>query len=133
MSETINPTPDKLIGRGRVIEMTGLSRSTIARRQAAGMFPAIVKIGGRALFSLREVLEWVAEAKAGRADDPWSRRREDRVRQAELDEQARVAHQLIVKQLDDLAHAPRQAKPRRPYGLGIPVGCLEAGPSIAKD
>ena len=101
----MNPLPDKLISRSRAAEITGLSPRTILRWGKAGLFPAPVKIGRLVRYSLREILQFIDELKAGRGETPWARRREDR-------EHARVEHQLRLEELENLRTAPR-ALPRR--------------------
>jgi predicted DNA-binding transcriptional regulator AlpA len=101
----VNQLPDKLISRSRAAELTGLSTRTLLRWGKVGLFPAPVKIGRLVRYSLREILEFIDELKAGRGETPWERRREDR-------EHARVEHVLRLEQLEQLRTAPR-ALPRR--------------------
>jgi len=100
MTDTQRAPADKLVGRGRAVEISGLSRSTIARYERLGLFPERVKIGRRALWSLRDLFEWVAEQLANRGESPWGRRRVER-------EQQRIEHELAVERLEALRTAPR--------------------------
>jgi len=60
-NERTNP-PIRFLRLPEVIERTGLSRSTIYVRLAAGCFPRPVALGGRAVGWIEaEIEEWVAE------------------------------------------------------------------------
>jgi len=60
-SERTNP-PTRFLRLPEVMERTGLSRSTIYVRVAAGSFPRPVALGGRAVGWIEaEIEEWVAE------------------------------------------------------------------------
>ncbi len=60
-SERTN-SPTRFLRLPEVMERTGLSRSTIYVRVAAGSFPRPVALGGRAVGWIEaEVEEWVAE------------------------------------------------------------------------
>ena len=69
-SERTNP-PTRFLRLPEVMERTGLSRSTIYVRLAAGCFPRPVALGSRAVGWIEvEVEEWVAERIAeSRLDD----------------------------------------------------------------
>lgn len=55
-----DPPRDRLIRVDEVIELTGLSRTTLWRRERAGDFPARRRLGANSVaWSEREVLEWV--------------------------------------------------------------------------
>ena len=59
--ERTNP-PTRFLRLPEVMERTGLSRSTIYVRLAAGCFPRPVALGGRAVGWIEaEIEEWVAE------------------------------------------------------------------------
>ncbi len=61
MEQKTNP-PIRFLRLPEVMERTGLSRSTIYVRVAAGRFPRPVALGGRAVGWIEaEVDEWVAE------------------------------------------------------------------------
>ena len=60
-NERTNP-PTRFLRLPEVMERTGLSRSTISVRLAAGRFPRPVALGGRAVGWIEaEIEEWVAE------------------------------------------------------------------------
>ncbi len=60
-NERTNP-PTRFLRLPEVMERTGLSRSTIYVRLAAGRFPRPVALGGRAVGWIEaEIEEWVAE------------------------------------------------------------------------
>ncbi len=60
-NESTNP-PTRFLRLPEVMERTGLSRSTIYVRVAAGCFPRPVALGGRAVGWIEaEVEEWVEE------------------------------------------------------------------------
>ncbi|WP_078757939.1 helix-turn-helix transcriptional regulator [Novilysobacter spongiicola] len=69
---------DRLIRLPAVVAMTGLSRSKIYRRVAAGSFPPQTRLGPRtSAWCFHEVSAWINERIAER-DAPrssWSRRR----------------------------------------------------------
>ena len=62
-----NHTPQtRLLRMPTVCEITGLSKSSITKRAAAGTFPAPVKIGERAIaWDAAKVQAWVAEKLRG--------------------------------------------------------------------
>jgi predicted DNA-binding transcriptional regulator AlpA len=96
---------DKLISRRRAAELVGVTPRTLMRWEKAGLFLAPVSIGRLVRYSLRELLQFVDDLKAGRGETPWSRRREQR-------EHARLEHELRLAQLEQFRTAPR-APPRR--------------------
>jgi prophage regulatory protein len=52
---------DKFVRLGQVMEMTGLSRSSIYAYMAAGTFPAAVNIGQRSVAWIeQDLVEWIA-------------------------------------------------------------------------
>ena len=58
----------KLIRKNTVIEITGLSKSSIYDRMNAGQFPKSVPLGGRSVAWVEsEVIEWV-EAQIAHRD-----------------------------------------------------------------
>ena len=53
--------PDRLIRLTEVMDLTGLSRSTLYRKKRAGSFPESVELGERVVgWWQSEVLEWMA-------------------------------------------------------------------------
>jgi prophage regulatory protein len=68
-------TPTKFLRRPEVEKITGLPRSSIYERMAAGTFPRPVPLGDRAVAWLEaEVIEWQRRRIAER-DRPAKRRR----------------------------------------------------------
>lgn len=51
--------PRRLLTRRQVEEKTGLTKSTIYERVAAGTFPCPVKVGSRSLWPEHEVDAWI--------------------------------------------------------------------------
>ena len=52
---------DRLLRTPEVIEMTGISRATIYRKMAEGLFPQSVRLGPNAVaWRLSEILAWIA-------------------------------------------------------------------------
>ncbi|MFY2765438.1 helix-turn-helix transcriptional regulator [Arenimonas sp. MALMAid1274] len=61
MSRTATPLETQLLRLPTMIRRTGLSRSSIYRRVAAGTFPSPVKIGERSCaWASHEVDAWIA-------------------------------------------------------------------------
>ena len=65
---------DRLLARGQVESMTGLSRSSIYREMRAGRFPLPLKVGPRAVrWPASEIAAWLADRPRatgeGAADD----------------------------------------------------------------
>jgi predicted DNA-binding transcriptional regulator AlpA len=59
-----------LITMKTVIRLTSLSRSTIYRRSAAGVFPKPISLGGRRIaFSRSELNRWIADPNSYRISD----------------------------------------------------------------
>ena len=69
MTRTIEPgedVPARILRLPQVQARTGLSRSTICRRLAAGSFPKPVQLGARATGWIEEVVDaWIREQIAG--------------------------------------------------------------------
>lgn len=65
---TCNPTnPDSLIAAPVVRQRCGdISRVTLWRHVRAGILPAPVRVGGRVLWSAREIDAWIADRLAAR-------------------------------------------------------------------
>lgn len=61
---------DKFLPIERVCTITGVHRSTIFRWEQAGRFPRRIRIGGRVMWSLREIIAWQDAQKAGRPELP---------------------------------------------------------------
>lgn len=51
----------------KVIEVTGLSRATVYRREAAGTFPRHIATGGIAVWKKADVMAWVESLEASDA------------------------------------------------------------------
>jgi predicted DNA-binding transcriptional regulator AlpA len=64
--EPAAPLGDVLLTRKQVLARIGMRRSWLRSAVVAGHFPAPVRIGGRVLWSQREVAAWVADALAQR-------------------------------------------------------------------
>ena len=66
--EMLRMASDVLLGKKRVLEMTGLSQTGLHDRIKRGLFPMPVKLGGgRAVgFSLLEVRGWIEARKSER-------------------------------------------------------------------
>ena len=62
----MNPTtPDRLLRRPEVSQLTGLSRATLYRYMRAGIFPTPVRIGPRAVgWPLSDIHTWIEDRKA---------------------------------------------------------------------
>ena len=57
---------DRLIKLPEVVEITGLSRSTIYRLRKLGKFPEQVRVGSRAVrWWLSEILDWIKSKPRG--------------------------------------------------------------------
>lgn len=59
---------DRLIPLADVLNISGLSKSELYRRIAAGTFPAQVNLGWSSRWSEQEVGQWVEQQKAARPD-----------------------------------------------------------------
>lgn len=57
-------TPDRLLSIAQVEALVGLSRRTIIRLRAKGLFPNPIVIAGANRYSEAEVQAWIAEQKA---------------------------------------------------------------------
>ena len=58
-------TPDRLLRRSSVEEITGLSKSTIYRLVAQGLFPRPIRIGSRAVaWPQSAIVQWIDERMA---------------------------------------------------------------------
>ena len=61
----IPTTPDRLLRRSSVEEITGLSKSTIYRLVAQGLFPRPILIGSRAVaWPQSAIVQWIDERMA---------------------------------------------------------------------
>ncbi|HAW51943.1 MAG TPA: transcriptional regulator [Flavobacteriales bacterium] len=59
---------DRIIRRKEVIYMTGLSSSTLWRREKEGLFPQRISLGGNSVGWLQsEVEQWILAASGRRA------------------------------------------------------------------
>jgi predicted DNA-binding transcriptional regulator AlpA len=66
---------DVLLTRKQVLSRIAMGRSWLRSAVVAGRFPAPVRIGGRVLWSQREVAAWIADALArGHAAAAWPQR-----------------------------------------------------------
>jgi predicted DNA-binding transcriptional regulator AlpA len=111
---------DELITRRQAAAMTKFSPRTLVRWERLGLFPASIKVGGCCRYSLREIEAFIQALMDGRGETAWSRRQADREAQRAAVEKALAETKLARAQLEELAHAPRASKPRRPWGLGVP-------------
>jgi prophage regulatory protein len=61
---------DRLLKLPEVIQVTGLSKSGIARKEKAGEFPRRIKLGARSVaWSETEINAWVQAIKTARGND----------------------------------------------------------------
>lgn len=111
---------DELITRRQAAAMTKFSTRTLVRWERLGMFPASIRLGGCCRYSLAEIMAFIEALKSGRGETPWSRRQVDREAQRTAVEKASAERELAEAKILELAHAPRETKARRPWGLGVP-------------
>jgi predicted DNA-binding transcriptional regulator AlpA len=70
MSEVV-----RLGGADRVAEKIGLSEPTVWRMERAGALPPAIKIGGRTLWRLDLIEDWIEEQTHAQAKKPPKRRK----------------------------------------------------------
>ena len=64
----MSASADKLISRRRAAELIGVTTRTLMRWEKAGLFLAPIRIGRLVRYSLREILQFIDDLKAGRGE-----------------------------------------------------------------